>query len=351
MSLFWLLEEPTVFGARFDVSSEAACGFEIAMCRAKKVKLCHIIAAGGPELNNSQEVAACIGVRSTRLAGKLLDLLKQRFTAEEKSLLKSFGEGKVVPNGKDPFPEVYIIPDFKGADGELLKNLEDLIINEANRKKMYRSCVKILNSKVLNGRVDTVWRDKLDLNQNIKPVWRVFYKPPLEKRVGDLQWRILHSAVAVNSFVHVINPIVCNQCPFCGKKETIFHCFMECTRLCCLFDFLTLLFGKLDEVFTVQSFILGFRYSAKNKMKCQLLNFIVGEAKMAIYISQKNKIEGMEGWEVLSICKNRIKARVWVDFKFYKMIKDLMFFLGQWCYNDAICSVVDELLYFSCLLQ
>ncbi len=52
-------------------------GFENAMCRARKVKLCHIIAAGGPELNNSQKVASCIGVRSTRLAGKLLDLLKQ----------------------------------------------------------------------------------------------------------------------------------------------------------------------------------------------------------------------------------------------------------------------------------
>ncbi len=248
MSLYWLLEEPTVFGARFDVSSEVAWVFLNAMCRARKVKLCHIIAAGCPELNNSQKVASCIGVRSTRLAGKLLDLLKQKLTVEEKSLLINYVEGKVVPDNKDPFPEVYIIPDFKGANGELLKSLEELTINEANSKTLYRSCVKILTPKVLNGRVDTVWRDKLGLDQSITPVWRVFYKLPLEKKVGDLQWRILH--------VHVINPTVCNLCPF------------------------------------------------------------------------------------------MIKARVWVDFKFYKMMKDLIFFSVQWCHNEAICSVVDELLLF-----
>ncbi len=45
-----------------------------------------------------------------------------------------------------------------------------------------------------------------------------------------------------------------------------------------------------------------------------------------------------------------LKARVWVDFKFYKMMKDLMSFQTVWCYNDAICSIVDDSLFFSCLL-
>lgn len=52
----------------------------------------------------------------------------------------------------------------------------------------------------------------------------------------------------------------------------------------------------------------------KKKIKCQLSNFIVGEAKMAVYISRRNKIEGLEGWEAVSNFKNQIKARVWVDF-------------------------------------
>lgn len=36
MSLYWLLEEPTVFGARFDVSSEVAWGFEKCNVQSKK---------------------------------------------------------------------------------------------------------------------------------------------------------------------------------------------------------------------------------------------------------------------------------------------------------------------------
>jgi len=57
---------------------------------------------------------------------------------------------------------------------------------------------------------------------------------------------ILYGAVAVNSFVSVINPNVCNACPFCEKRETIFHCFMECIRVLFFFYFLELLFSKLN---------------------------------------------------------------------------------------------------------
>jgi len=62
-----------------------------------------------------------------------------------------------------------------------------------------------------------VWRDKLGLTEDKKPVWRVLYKPPLTKRSGDLQWRILHGAVAVNAFISVINLKV-----QCVKKLSIY---------------------------------------------------------------------------------------------------------------------------------
>ncbi len=43
--------------------------------------------------------------------------------------------------------------------------------------------------------------------------------------MGDLQWRIIYGAVAVNSFIHVINPNVSDSCPFCEERETIFSLF------------------------------------------------------------------------------------------------------------------------------
>ncbi len=45
-------------------------------------------------------------------------------------------------------------------------------------------------------------------------MWSVLYKPPLTKRVGDLQWRILHGIVAVNAFISVVNPSVDDKCFF-----------------------------------------------------------------------------------------------------------------------------------------
>ncbi len=47
---------------------------------------------------------------------------------EELSLLKSYGEGKMVPNKRDPFPEIYIFPDFEGASGELVKTVEGFFL-------------------------------------------------------------------------------------------------------------------------------------------------------------------------------------------------------------------------------
>jgi len=45
----------------------------------------------------------------------------------------------------------------------------------------------------------TLWREKFGLQEEDKPVWRVIYKPPLNKKTEDLQWCILHGAIAINA--------------------------------------------------------------------------------------------------------------------------------------------------------
>lgn len=100
-------------------------------------------------------------------------------------------------------------------------------------------------------------------------MWRVLYKPPLTKRVGDLQWRILHGVVAVNAFISVINPNVNDKCIFCGHRETVFHCFLECRRLMPLFELLSKAFLKCGEVYTQRIFILGAGYRQNQKEKWQ----------------------------------------------------------------------------------
>lgn len=87
------------------------------------------------------------------------------------------------------------------------------------------------------------------LDENVKPEWRSLYKPPLSKRAGDLQWRILHGIIAVNSFISVLNPEVSSECPFCFQRETVFHAFMQCSRLQLLFTLLKEMFNCCKEIF------------------------------------------------------------------------------------------------------
>ncbi len=74
-------------------------------------------------------------------------------------------------------------------------------------------CVKVINKEKLQ-HVDKPWRDHLNIEDGIQPFCGSFHKPPLTKRVGDLQWLVLHSIIAVDAFMSVLNPTVQDKCPF-----------------------------------------------------------------------------------------------------------------------------------------
>lgn len=176
------------------------------------------------------------------------------------------------------------------------------------------------------------------------------YKPPLNKQSGDLQWRILHGAIAVNAFVSVINSDVVDKCVFCGIRETVFHCFTECFRLGPIFALLKGLFLRFQENFSTNAFILGLRYCQKQRIKWQLINFIVGQAKFAIYVTRRNRIENRPNQDAVILFKAFLRARVSVEFKYYQLMNDLESFELQWCFNNIICVVIDGELIFDMLL-
>ncbi len=63
-------------------------------------------------------------------------------------------------------------------------------------------CVKVINKEKLQ-HVDTPWRDHLNIEDGIQPFCGSFHKPPL-----------LHSIIAVDAFMSVLNPTVQDKCPF-----------------------------------------------------------------------------------------------------------------------------------------
>ena len=106
-----------------------------------------------------------------------------------------------------------------------------------------------------------MWKERL---QGRVPVWRLLYKPPLNKRTGDLQLRILQGALAVDSFIGKINPTVFENCPFCENTETIVHCYLECHRLRALLHILKTMFLNCGEVWSESNFIFGDGYDKEN---------------------------------------------------------------------------------------
>ena len=93
--------------------------------------------------------------------------------------------------------------------------------------------------------------------------------------------------------------------------------------------------------FSEKVFIFGAGFKKYNVIKWQLVNFLLGEAKMAVYVSRRNKAEGRTGHEATPVFLCNVRARIWLEYRFYKAIGDLDAFKQHWCYNNII-SVFDN---------
>lgn len=193
----------------------------------------------------------------------------------------------------------------------------------------------------LHDRQDTKWREKLSVVDNIFPSWRLFYKSPLPKRSDDLQWRILHCVLATNVFVSKFNSNVLPFCHFCNGHDTVFHVFNECPRLEPLFALLEGILIGLDFVFNKMIFIYGYKYSKANKERCTFANFIIGQAKLAIWKTCRLAIEGRIV-NVLKMFKALVESRIRVEYIFFKTADNMVEFTFKWCANSGLFVVGDD---------
>ncbi|KAJ4923422.1 hypothetical protein JOQ06_021421, partial [Pogonophryne albipinna] len=218
-SLFWLLEEPLVWGARLDVQDGSRPALSERLQSVGVVKLRNIVDAAGPGLHNTEAVASLLGLKSARHTRTILNEWIKRLSDDEMEMLREYSNRKETPDEGDPFPDIRILADQDGLEPRTHSDFQ-----MQNGKGFYRLCTLALNKQKLSERRDTVWKQRLNVPGGCEPVWRLFYKPPLNKRSGDLQWRFLHGALGVNAFVSKINPTVSSECPFCTHRETITHC-------------------------------------------------------------------------------------------------------------------------------
>ena len=142
-------------------------------------------------------------------------------------MLRDYFSGADVPDEGDPFPELGLSVDQTGLGKPMGFSNATMDLQLLSEKSIYKYCVVATHKHKLSNRRDLVWKERL---QGFVPVWRLLYKPPLNKRTGDLLWRILQGALAVNSLIAKINSTVSENCPFCQKAETLVHCYLDCHR-------------------------------------------------------------------------------------------------------------------------
>ncbi len=85
----------------------------------------------------------------------------------------------------------------------------------------------------------------------------------------------------------------------------------------------------------MEKLICGFKYSQNLKYQCQLFNFILGHAKMAIYITRKEKNEHGVCNDLKAVFTNSVKSRILIDFKYYTFMNDCAKFELIWCLKGA----------------
>ncbi len=182
--------------------------------------------SAGKRLQNVDLVAGHLGLHSNVTVANFLSNGERRSQRKKSSYWRTFLRGKIVPNSDDPFPVLSLSPILEDCKGVFLycKDVTLIGLEPACGKEMYKMCVKVLNKMFLNNRVDTPWRSILQLEEGEHPEWKALYKSPLTKKFGDLQWRILHGAIAVNAFISVLNLDVGHELSFLSAERNCISC-------------------------------------------------------------------------------------------------------------------------------
>lgn len=129
---------------------------------------------------------------------------------------------------------------------------------------------------------------------------------------------------------------------FCGECETLVHLFVKCSRLTGFVNFVKDCCVKLGQTFTWDLFIFGPKYSVANRDCAVFFNFLFGHAKMAVWLSRRNKMEGSGITEPVTLMKMSLSTQLKIEFSYYKIIGDLDSFTKVRALEECICKVNEE---------
>lgn len=340
----WVWEEPIFHNPAIPLRSVQSATLQRQLMAGGVKRLGDLRLLGEEGWKSPEVLAQQTGITSLRLLERFLEEVQEALSEPVRGMFEQ-------PKGEGPpmIPPLQVTAET----GDWQGGLEDLLdfntpslgeFEGVGGKALYNLCVKVRNIRSLTGVKAHQWQGVCGVESMVGFRWRGLYKPPVPKRSGDLQWRVLHGALATNSWLARVEPGVGQECHFCKMKETVIHVFSVCTRLMPLMSLLECLCERLGVVFTVGVFIMGYRYSSKEKEKCVLLNFLFAQAKLAIWLTRRNRVKGGGITDPLLLFNGMVSARLRVEFEFYKMIKSVEMFQEIWCVGGAVCIAGEDVL-------
>ena len=99
------------------------------------------------------------------------------------------------------------------------------------------------------------------------------------------------------------------------------------------------MFQGLGETFSFNLFIFGPKYFAKKKYVITLLNFLSGSAKLATWLTRRNRTQNSGSTNAMMVFQGILKARLTVEHTFYMMMENMQDFPRVWAVGEVLCSV------------
>lgn len=343
----WMYEEPLFNNPLIQTRFLSSMSIRRTLVKNGVTKLGHLLDNG--RWSSVATFKELSGLCSIRIVSKLRDEIFAALPSSYRNLVA----GGHVQQRKGGFPKLKIFPAVSEGqeerEGSILTfktpQLEELEV--ASKKAMLYVTVKVIHMDSLSRQSFAKWTETMEPDFMVRDRWRVLYKPPIEKRTADLQWRLIHRAIATNRHVAHLNPAVGGCCSFCSAEETIEHLFLQCLRLGGLLELLDSWFQGIGEEFSHKVFIGGLKYKVLDRGKLCLLNYLIGTAKLAIWKTRKNKELKVGSTNVEMMLKCMVKGRIKIEFSYYKLINDVERFLRIWGINEVLCVFDDADLFFT----
>ncbi len=243
----WIQHEPLFNNPLIEVKELSLRSLRSVMAKAGCTKVSEL--RDGNKWKSPEEMCCLTGIKSVRFMNIILNSI---FLFLPSALRQLREDNELILKDND---ENYDFPELKISAAIEEKTEKDSILNfrtpqmttfeEISKKAICVTCVKVTSYSSLKSVKESKWTDIFGAEFSPMGCWRSLYKPPIEKRTADLQWRVIHWAIATNKHAAHFDSNVVKECVFCNVEESIDHLFLYCFRLRRIFQTLEDWFRKL----------------------------------------------------------------------------------------------------------